>query len=561
MKKVLLVLLFILSTSAFISCKAKTQAKQEPQVPVQQKTDSSVFEQTFLYDKDAALTDTKKVPFGNSNCFEITKAMGAGWNLGNTFDATGTTGMDSETSWGQPLTTKAMIDGLAASGIKTIRIPVSWAKHITDKTNYTISREWMERVKTVVDWAIQDGLYVIINSHHDNYFTSTKMPRASGYYPNSTNLAESQRFLYNVWGQIAQAFNNGYDEHLIFETMNEPRNTAHEHCWSPEPKTCEECKKDLELLNECNQLILDTIRASGGNNANRFVMIPANGTSIGTALTDDFKMPRDSASGKLMVTVHDYPLDSGGTGSNSHHFDTSTKNHFIDTLTALNDKYVAKGIPVVIGECGASRKAGTDWTTGKPVTDYVVTYDDRLNCFSYLASLAGKYSMPLINWDCGGKDGMATINRNDCSVYEPEYNKAVIKAWQDANKNPSSVSNEINDEELDLTLFKVWDTNVSSYDKTTKKLKMGAGYKGGDIYFGAKSLANFSQLKLSYKNASADFTVTLGYTDDTEEKVTAKASSSSVIINVDKNKIAKILMLMSQNEAVSFELEEIKFSK
>ena len=524
-------------------------------------------------EKEAAETPVENRPSVELNttlsAVDFAKKMECGWNLGNTLDARkgsdtkfpSNEGLSSETTWSEALTTEDIIKTGIENGYKTIRLPVTWCNHLTDK-NYTIDSAWMARVKKIVDWAINAGYYVILNEHHsvhDNM--SNPLKHCEGYILRSSDAEESKAFLKAIWTQISETFNNEYDEHLIFETMNEPRNTAHEHCWSPEPKTCEECKKDLELLNECNQLILDTIRASGGNNANRFVMIPANGTSIGTALTDDFKMPRDSASGKLMVTVHDYPLDSGGTGSNSHHFDTSTKNHFIDTLTALNDKYVAKGIPVVIGECGASRKAGTDWTTGKPVTDYVVTYDDRLNCFSYLASLAGKYSMPLINWDCGGKDGMATINRNDCSVYEPEYNKAVIKAWQDANKNPSSVSNEINDEELDLTLFKVWDTNVSSYDKTTKKLKMGAGYKGGDIYFGAKSLANFSQLKLSYKNASADFTVTLGYTDDTEEKVTAKASSSSVIINVDKNKIAKILMLMSQNEAVSFELEEIKFSK
>ena len=107
--------------------------------------------------------------------------------------------MESETSWGQPQTTKAMIDGLAKSGIKTIRIPVSWHNHITDKQSYTIETNWMNRVKTVVDWAIADGMYVIINSHHDNYLQSGTMPRANGYYPSSENLEESRRFLKNVW--------------------------------------------------------------------------------------------------------------------------------------------------------------------------------------------------------------------------------------------------------------------------------------------------------------------------------------------------------------------------
>ena len=546
--KLTLVLSFLLSTFLFLGCPNSPEKKDaeneiEPRPAV--NLDSSI------------------------SAIDFAKNMECGWNLGNTLDARkgsdtkfpSNEGLSSETTWSEALTTEDIIKTGIENGYKTIRLPVTWCNHLTDK-NYTIDSAWMARVKKIVDWAINAGYYVILNEHHsvhDNM--SNPLKHCEGYILRSSDAEESKAFLKAIWTQISETFNNEYDEHLIFETMNEPRNTAHEHCWSPEPKTCEECKKDLELLNECNQLILDTIRASGGNNANRFVMIPANGTSIGTALTDDFKMPRDSASGKLMVTVHDYPLDSGGTGSNSHHFDTSTKNHFIDTLTALNDKYVAKGIPVVIGECGASRKAGIDWTTGKPVTDYVVTYDDRLNCFSYLASLAGKYSMPLINWDCGGKDGMATINRENCSVFEPEYNKAVIKAWQDANKNPSSVSIEIKDEEIDLTQFKVWDTNVSSYNATTKLVKLGSGFKGGDVYFGEKPLSNFSQLKITYKNASADFTVTLGYTDSTEEKVTASAASSSVTISLDKKKIAKIIMLMSKDKAVSFELEEIKFSK
>ena len=105
--------------------------------------------------------------------------MKTGWNLGNTFDAIGSGGMASETSWGQPLTTKAMIDGLAASGIKTIRIPVSWNNHITDRRTYTIHPDWMARVKEVVDWAIANDMYVIINSHHDNYEKPSAMLRGA----------------------------------------------------------------------------------------------------------------------------------------------------------------------------------------------------------------------------------------------------------------------------------------------------------------------------------------------------------------------------------------------
>ena len=425
MKKVLLVLLFILSTSAFISCKAKTQANQEPQVPVQQKTDSSVFEQTFLYDKDAALTDTKKVPFGNSNCFEITKAMGAGWNLGNTFDATGTAGMDSETSWGQPLTTKVMIDGLAASGIKTIRIPVSWAKHITDKTNYTISREWMERVKTVVDWAIQDGLYVIINSHHDNYFTSTKMPRASGYYPNSTNLAESQRFLYNVWGQIAQAFNNGYDEHLIFETMNEPRPAGTKCEWWFDGDSL--CLDAAKCLSQMNQTALDAIRSTGGNNQKRFVMCPALQASENSASSASFKMPQDKEPGRLILSVHAYtPYSFAMEAPGERSFTQAHKDELNTMFGKLKRKFLDKGYPVVIGEYGATNKDNLN---------------DRIAWFEFYVSTAKSNGIPCILWDNGvwqlrqNKDGTPDYsegygyyNRQNQTWYFPQITEAIINS-------------------------------------------------------------------------------------------------------------------------------------
>ena len=168
--------------------------------------------------------------------------------------------------------------------------------------------------------------------------------------------------------------------------------------WNPQPKSCKECKADVQLLNELNQLILDTIRASGGNNANRFVMIPGMGTSISTALADYFVLPKDSAKDKLLVTVHLYPLDAGGTRHGSHHFDSQTKNEIIKSFRLLDAKFSSKGIPVVLGECGASRIGGLVWegNVQKEITDYIVTYKDRLDCFSFLASQTGKYTMPLL---------------------------------------------------------------------------------------------------------------------------------------------------------------------
>ena len=508
------------------------------------------------------------------SALDLAKQMECGWNLGNSFDARDNwsaqskkfpfnQGVGSETVWGEVLTTEAVIQTGIKNGYKTIRIPVTWCNHIIDN-NYTIDPKWMARVKQVVDWSIDAGYYVILNEHHSVHNDmSPSLKHCEGYIVRASDAKESKDFLQTIWKQISETFNNDYDEHLIFETMNEPRNSAHEHCWNPQPKTCKECKADVQLVNEFNQLILDTIRASGGNNANRFVMVPGIGTSISTALGDYFVLPKDSANDKLMVTVHMYPLDSGGTGFNSHHFNSQTKNEITTNFRLLNKKFASKGIPVVLGECGASRKGGTYWENGKEkkIQDYVVTYEDRLNCFSFIAYQTGKYSMPMVNWDCGGIDGMATVDRKKCKIVEPEYNAAIIKAWQDANKNPAAVSTELAAEEIDLSRLTIWQKDASSYNTKTGLLKLGSGWKGCDLWFGEKDLSSSSKLIFDYKDASAAFVVQIVYSDDTKSQNYKTATNkTSITIPLDTKKKLKQVIFMSENSAVKVTLEKLAFS-
>ena len=229
MKRTLVVIFLVCLAIAFNSCRPKeTSAKGQIPDQTQQgqfgqisQEEADIFVAEFLFDKTTAVKDRGQISFGESTSFEITKAMKAGWNLGNTFDATGAIGMPSELSWGQPYTEEEMIDGLAASGIKTLRIPVSWHNHIIDKRTYQISPEWMERVRTVVNWALQNDMYVIINSHHDNYEKESKMLPASGYYPNATNLVESQRFLYMNRALPEQTANGGIAAiHVVLMQLN-----------------------------------------------------------------------------------------------------------------------------------------------------------------------------------------------------------------------------------------------------------------------------------------------------------------------------------------------------
>ena len=510
------------------------------------------------------------------SAMELAAKMECGWNLANTLDARDNwsaqskkspynQGLDSETIWGEVTTTEKIIKTGYANGYKTIRLPVTWKNHLIDG-KYTIDPKWMARVKQIVDWSINAGYYVILNEHHSVHDEMhTPLQHCEGYMVRSYDEKESKAFLQAIWKQISETFNNDYDEHLIFETMNEPRNTAHEHCWNPQPATCEECKTDVRLLKEYNQLILDTIRASGGNNQNRFVMIPAMGTSVATALDSSFSMPKDSAKNKLLLTVHMYPLDSGGTGKGSHHFDSVTKNSITSNVKALAESYISKGIPVVWGEVGAARSGGSEWVNGKEkkITDFVVTYEDRLNCFTHFAEQAGKYSMPLLNWDAGGETGMATVDRTKCKIIEPEYVKSVINAWTSANKNPASVSAELADEEFPVSYLKVWNTETSSFNPDTGIMKLGKNYQGGDIWFGVKDIKNYPNLQITYSGSTADVMAWVLYTDDVEgKKVTLKASKSSktVSIKLDTKKPLKQLLIMSSDKETSIKLEKICFS-
>ncbi len=380
---------------------------------------------------------------------QLAKAMQMGWNLGNTLDAIsfwpweGKTfpyneGLESETSWGELKTTKAIIEAGIKNGYKTIRIPVTWSNHLTS-TKYVIDSAWLERVQQVVDWAIEAGYYVILNEHHSVHgYISDTLQKCEGYIIRNTpeDIAESKAFLENIWTQICQTFNNGYDEHLIFETMNEPNNRTHDHAWYAYSQTsCEECVADLKLINEYNQLIVDTIRASGGNNAKRFIMIPGSSTSTNAPLMESFKLPTDTAKDRLIVTVHTYPMGLDEGESFITHFTDEVKNTISWELGQLNEKFAAKGIPVVIGEFGIAKKNKLNGSKAN-YSGSESNYDDRLACFKYVTELAGKYTMPLINWDAGGSqdDSMATINRTTCKPWEPEYLAAGIAAWKAGNE-------------------------------------------------------------------------------------------------------------------------------
>lgn len=421
---------------AFSSCKKNNAAKQsEAQNPMAQafikaqttdapktnagskKENAPVAEETNIpaverikFNRDNAVVDEGNKPFNERKAIDIVRDMKTGWNLGNTFDALGGgKSLESEVSWGQPKTTKAMIDGLAASGIKTIRIPVSWGHHIMD-SNYTIQKAWMARVKEVVDWAIEDGMYVVINIHHDNYEKNAKMPAREGFYPTNENYNNSADFVCNVWAQIALAFNNGYDEHLVFEVLNEPRLCGTNEEWyfnATSPKSIQA----MSNLNKLTQNILDVIRASGGNNKKRLVAVPSLQASPESALARAFKMPEDfdGSKDRLIVSVHMYtPYNFAMESPGITRYSDSVKNEFTSMFKKLNDHFIANGYAVYIGEYGATNKNNLE---------------DRIAWFHDFIKESRAYGMPCFLWD----NGVWEVAGNDYSEHYGYYNRRTQK--------------------------------------------------------------------------------------------------------------------------------------
>ena len=307
---------------------------------------------------------------------QVVAQMGAGWNLGNTLDATGS-GLSAETSWGNPKTTKAMIDAVKAEGFNTVRIPVSWGRHTSGK-DYTIDTAWMNRVQEIVDYCIDDGMFVILNIHHDN--------DKAYFYPNSTYRTQSINYIKSIWKQVSARFKN-YDQHLVFEIMNEPRlvGDGNHEWWFPVNSPDSVVSDAIKVINELNQTAVDVIRASGGNNAQRCIMIPGYCASIDGCTTPNFKLPTDSAKDRLIVSVHAYtPYNFCLNGSGTAVFSDSLKSEVDYLFDTINNKFLTKGIPVVIGETSASNKNNAS---------------ERLKWVDYFYGKAASYGVPCVLWD------------------------------------------------------------------------------------------------------------------------------------------------------------------
>ena len=402
--------------------------QKTPKIFLEGDDDKEEFVPKAKFNKDNLIIDTKKKVFKETITTEdIIKDMGFGWNLGNTLDASNglKEGLESESSWGNPETTKEMIEELYNKGFKTIRLPTTWKNHIIDK-NYTIDPKWMKRVKQIVDWCIEYGLYVILNDHHDNadLVEDKSISYGAGYYPLLKDLEESETFLYNIWKQITIAFNNGYDHHLIFEGLNEPRLRGHQYEWNfkKEEAICEEA---CSVLNKYMDLIVRTIRESEGNNYKRFIMVTPLSAGYGSAIKSDFVFPKDkyNSINKLILSVHMYaPYDfTMSKDLTLNEFNEQYQKELDDNFKNLYDKYVKQGYNIILGEFGARDKNN---------------YEERIKWGKYYIGTAAKKGMACVIWDNGvfrvEKEGVGSFyglfHREELTWQTDELVEAYIKA-------------------------------------------------------------------------------------------------------------------------------------
>ena len=287
------------------------------------------------------------------NAMELVNSMGAGYNLGNVLDAHDTNRQftnpeEQMTSWGNSVPTKETIHQIHKQGFDTIRIPITWYKWIDDKGN--VDEKWMTAVKQVVDWAIEDGMYVIINVHHDGV-------DSQGYGWLGDGKTNVKTKFTGLWTNIANEFKD-YDRHLVMEAMNEInwKNSSGGY--------------DYEALTEMNQAFVDTVRATGGNNANRLLLIPGANTDLQQTCSSSYVMPTDKEN-MLAVSIHYYLPSQFCVESDKNPWtwtDDKGEVHTIEPMTkwgseedyktlvsnfvTMEETYTTKGIPVILGECG-----------------------------------------------------------------------------------------------------------------------------------------------------------------------------------------------------------------
>lgn len=399
MKKKSFIFGFLIFAFAIVGVSAMAQERKAYIIK-----NSAVVFQSGVSDIDSIVFSTDPEPFNDITAADLVANIKVGWNLGNTLDCSGDLSWlgnnpsvsKLETAWGNPVTTKAMITALKNAGFNAVRIPVSWNKAVD--ANYNIRADWMARVTEIVNYAIDNDMYVLLNTHHDEDIFK---------FTNAQKDASLNAFG-KIWAQIADNFKN-YNEKLVFEALNEPRTIGSSAEWNG--GTAEE----RSVLNEHYQLFVNTVRASGGNNDKRILVINPYGASGIQNAINGFVIPTDTKPNKIIVSFHnyapyDFALNPGSTVNTWSQSKTTDTSPISGPIDLYYNKFVSKNIPVIIGEFGALNR------NNEPA---------RAACTEYYVSYAIGKGMKCYWWDDGGN--FKLLNRSNNTFFFPQIVDALMR--------------------------------------------------------------------------------------------------------------------------------------
>lgn len=338
--------------------------------------------------------NTAKTAMRHLSNDEIVADMGAGWNLGNSLDSK-CSGMDAETCWGNPRTTQATIDAVAQRGFKTLRLPVTWNGHLGSAPNYTIDKAWLDRVEEVANYAFANDMYVIINTHHEGDWL----------IPTNAKKAEVSDKLSKLWAQIAARFKD-YGDYLIFEPLNEPRLEGSDEEWSGGTAEGRAC------VNHYHQISVDAIRAAGGNNLLRKLMIATYAASTTPVAMTALVIPNNDMN--AIVAVHSYfpylyCLETASNWGSAEDYDNMN-----EEFDLIYDTFIAKGHAVVMGEWGA--------------TNHYQLADRLRHGGQYVRKCREKGICP-VYWDNGKASEFGLLGRSSLVWDYGEYADTILNAY------------------------------------------------------------------------------------------------------------------------------------
>jgi endoglucanase len=382
---------------------------------------------------------------------EVTARMGAGWNLGNTLDAHwnarpwGTIAVpkEQETMWGNPVTYREMIEFVRDSGFGTVRVPVTWYIFTGDGPEYQVDPAWMDRVQEVVDYVIDAGMFCILNIHHDDYLAGSNWHNGwLTLYGDGEPLSDGEKAEMNnrfarLWEQIAERFKD-YDEYLLFEGINEPRT------YNLQRETRETWEEQSRFLNELLQTFVDTVRASGGNNPNRHLLITPYFASVGMDANDGMgrimhfvdkenkKLWVNDGRERLIASIHYYepwgfvtaPSDSQWF---SAYFDLnvgSVSHNLNNVFRIIKENFTDLGIPVIMGETGALHRTMPDGGDNEA---------ERVKWAQHYVKGLYDLGVPTVIWDDGG--GFRLLDRRTLEWVWPDLAAALVEASRTGDDN------------------------------------------------------------------------------------------------------------------------------